>query len=97
MQLNSFGPTSAGPSTHSAASPTGRIPTWLRGSLLRCGPGLFEVGAEPFYHLFDGQALLHKFDFKEGHVTYHRRYGDAARGDPALAWAREVGTGAAVP
>lgn len=57
-----------------AASPTGRIPTWLRGSLLRCGPGLFEVGSEPFYHLFDGQALLHKFDFKEGHVTYHRRY-----------------------
>ncbi|XP_031410744.1 retinoid isomerohydrolase isoform X3 [Meleagris gallopavo] len=53
---------------------TGRIPTWLRGSLLRCGPGLFEVGAEPFYHLFDGQALLHKFDFKEGHVTYHRRF-----------------------
>lgn len=57
-----------------AASSAGRIPTWLRGSLLRCGPGLFEVGAEPFYHLFDGQALLHKFDFKEGHVTYHRRY-----------------------
>ncbi|KAF4792296.1 DEP domain-containing protein 1A [Turdus rufiventris] len=53
---------------------TGRIPTWLRGSLLRCGPGLFEVGSEPFYHLFDGQALLHKFDFKEGHVTYHRRF-----------------------
>lgn len=51
----------------------GRIPLWLAGSLLRCGPGLFEVGSEPFYHLFDGQALLHKFDFKEGHVTYHRR------------------------
>ncbi|NXE02898.1 RPE65 isomerohydrolase, partial [Chaetorhynchus papuensis] len=53
---------------------TGWIPTWLRGSLLRCGPGLFEVGSEPYYHLFDGQALLHKFDFKEGHVTYHRRF-----------------------
>ncbi|XP_045147677.1 retinoid isomerohydrolase [Echinops telfairi] len=53
---------------------TGRIPLWLSGSLLRCGPGLFEVGSEPFYHLFDGQALLHKFDFKEGHVTYHRRF-----------------------
>lgn len=52
---------------------TGSIPLWLTGSLLRCGPGLFEVGSEPFYHLFDGQALLHKFDFKEGHVTYHRR------------------------
>ncbi|XP_043855746.1 retinoid isomerohydrolase isoform X5 [Dromiciops gliroides] len=52
----------------------GRIPPWLTGSLLRCGPGLFEVGSEPFYHLFDGQALLHKFDFKEGRVTYHRRF-----------------------
>ena len=38
------------------------------------GPGLFEVGAEPFHHLFDGQALIHKFDLREGHVTYHRRY-----------------------
>ncbi|CAJ0914858.1 unnamed protein product [Ranitomeya imitator] len=53
---------------------TGRLPLWLSGSLLRCGPGLFEVGAEQFYHLFDGQALLHKFEFKEGHVTYHRRF-----------------------
>ncbi|XP_007957585.1 retinoid isomerohydrolase [Orycteropus afer afer] len=53
---------------------TGRLPLWLTGSLLRCGPGLFEVGSEPFYHLFDGQALLHKFDFKDGHVTYHRRF-----------------------
>ncbi|KAH0618514.1 hypothetical protein JD844_017794 [Phrynosoma platyrhinos] len=53
---------------------TGRIPVWLRGSLLRCGPGLFEVGSEPFYHLFDGQALLHKFEIKEGHVTYYRRF-----------------------
>ncbi|XP_071474846.1 retinoid isomerohydrolase isoform X2 [Callospermophilus lateralis] len=59
---------------------TGRIPVWLTGSLLRCGPGLFEVGSEPFYHLFDGQALLHKFDFKEGHVTYHRRFFSYFRG-----------------
>ncbi|XP_072130787.1 retinoid isomerohydrolase-like isoform X1 [Mobula birostris] len=52
----------------------GTIPSWLTGSLLRCGPGLFEVGSEPFYHLFDGQALLHKFDFKNGKVTYYRRF-----------------------
>ncbi|KAG9350879.1 hypothetical protein JZ751_024768 [Albula glossodonta] len=51
-----------------------RIPTWLRGSLLRLGPGLFEVGDEPFYHLFDGQALMHKFDFKNGQVTYYRKF-----------------------
>ena len=52
---------------------TGRIPSFLRGSLLRLGPGLFEVGDEPFYHLFDGQALMHKFDFKNGQVTYFRK------------------------
>uniref|UniRef100_A0A8D3C881 Retinoid isomerohydrolase n=1 Tax=Scophthalmus maximus TaxID=52904 RepID=A0A8D3C881_SCOMX len=53
---------------------TGRIPSFLRGSLLRLGPGLFEVGDEPFYHLFDGQALMHKFDFKNGEVTYLRKF-----------------------
>lgn len=51
----------------------GVIPPWLGGSLLRMGPGLFEVGGEPFYHLFDGQALMHKFDLKEGQVTYYRK------------------------
>lgn len=51
----------------------GRIPSFIRGSLLRLGPGLFEVGSEPFYHLFDGQALMHKFDFGNGQVTYFRK------------------------
>ncbi|XP_026098686.1 retinal Mueller cells isomerohydrolase isoform X2 [Carassius auratus] len=53
---------------------SGKIPAWLTGSLLRMGPGLFEIGDEPFYHLFDGQALIHKFDLKDGHVTYYRRF-----------------------
>ncbi|KAM9719083.1 retinoid isomerohydrolase [Menidia menidia] len=56
------------------ATVTGRIPPFLKGSLLRLGPGLFEVGDEPFYHLFDGQALMHKFDFKNGQVTYYRKF-----------------------
>lgn len=51
----------------------GTIPSWLGGSLLRMGPGLFEVGDEPLYHLFDGQALMHKFDLKNGQVTYYRK------------------------
>lgn len=51
----------------------GVIPTWLSGSLLRMGPGLFEVGDQPFHHLFDGQALIHKFDLKDGRVTYYRK------------------------
>merc|ERR1712212_1008953 len=52
----------------------GKIPSFLKGSLLRLGPGLFEVGDEPFYHLFDGQALFHKFDFQDGKVTYFRKF-----------------------
>uniref|UniRef100_A0A8C5G0R6 Retinal Mueller cells isomerohydrolase-like n=1 Tax=Gouania willdenowi TaxID=441366 RepID=A0A8C5G0R6_GOUWI len=52
----------------------GTIPSWLGGSVLRMGPGLFEVGGEPLNHLFDGQALIHKFDLKDGGVTYHRRF-----------------------
>uniref|UniRef100_A0A8C2Q821 Retinoid isomerohydrolase n=1 Tax=Cyprinus carpio TaxID=7962 RepID=A0A8C2Q821_CYPCA len=56
------------------ATVTGRIPSFIKGSLLRLGPGLFEVGSEPFYHLFDGQALMHKFDFSSGQVTYFRKF-----------------------
>uniref|UniRef100_A0A8D3BY80 Retinal pigment epithelium-specific protein 65kDa n=1 Tax=Scophthalmus maximus TaxID=52904 RepID=A0A8D3BY80_SCOMX len=53
---------------------TGVIPSWLGGSLLRMGPGLFEVGGEPLNHMFDGQALIHKFDLKDGQVTYYRKF-----------------------
>ncbi|XP_024133904.1 retinal Mueller cells isomerohydrolase isoform X1 [Oryzias melastigma] len=53
---------------------SGAIPSWLGGSLLRMGPGLFEVGDEPFHHLFDGQALMHKFDLRNGQVTYNRKF-----------------------
>uniref|UniRef100_A0A7N8XXG0 Retinal Mueller cells isomerohydrolase-like n=1 Tax=Mastacembelus armatus TaxID=205130 RepID=A0A7N8XXG0_9TELE len=57
-----------------SAKITGIIPSWLSGSLLRMGPGLFEVGDEPFYHMFDGQALMHKFDLKNSQVTYYRKF-----------------------
>lgn len=56
-----------------ACACTGVIPSWLSGSLLRVGPGLFEIGGQPLRHLFDGQALMHKFDLKRGQVTYYRR------------------------
>uniref|UniRef100_A0A8C6TAB5 Retinoid isomerohydrolase RPE65 b n=1 Tax=Neogobius melanostomus TaxID=47308 RepID=A0A8C6TAB5_9GOBI len=57
-----------------AATVIGTVPSWLGGSLLRMGPGLFEIGSEPFYHLFDGQAMIHKFDLKNGQVTYYRKF-----------------------
>ena len=51
----------------------GEIPSWLRGSLYRCGSGQFRHGASWYNHLFDGIAFLHKYAIKDGQVTYRNR------------------------
>ncbi|XP_076763521.1 neither inactivation nor afterpotential B [Xylocopa sonorina] len=53
---------------------TGRIPRWLKGTLLRNGPGSLEVGEYSFNHLFDSSALLHRFAIADGKVTYQCRF-----------------------
>ncbi|XP_012690255.2 beta,beta-carotene 9',10'-oxygenase [Clupea harengus] len=52
----------------------GTIPTWIRGNLLRNGPGKFEFGNEHYNHWFDGMALLHQFRIEDGQVTYKSRF-----------------------
>ena len=52
----------------------GELPAWLQGALLRTGPSKFEVGARSYNHLFDGLAMLHRFGFAEGRVTYANRF-----------------------
>ena len=52
----------------------GELPDWLKGSLIRVGPGLFEVGDTSYQHWFDGLALLHRFSFGKGRVTYQNRF-----------------------
>ncbi|KAI4490947.1 hypothetical protein M0802_010621 [Mischocyttarus mexicanus] len=52
----------------------GTIPKWLKGSLLRNGPGSLKVGDYTFNHLFDSSALLHRFEISDGNVTYQRRF-----------------------
>ena len=52
----------------------GTIPKWLSGTLIRNGPAKFEVGKEKFQHWFDGLAMLHKFSFKEGKVSYANKF-----------------------
>jgi len=52
----------------------GRLPEWLSGMLLRTGPAKFEVGAQHYRHWFDGQAMLHRFSFAGGKVSYANRY-----------------------
>ncbi|HLI05375.1 MAG TPA: carotenoid oxygenase family protein [Ktedonobacteraceae bacterium] len=52
----------------------GSIPRWLAGSLLRNGPAKFEVGSEQVWHWFDGLAMLHRFTFRDGSVSYANRF-----------------------
>ncbi|XP_045495343.1 carotenoid isomerooxygenase-like [Colias croceus] len=52
----------------------GEIPSWIRGSLLRNGPGRFKVGNCEYKHIFDGSALLHRFAIYDGQVTYQCRF-----------------------
>ena len=52
----------------------GELPSWLSGSLLRTGPAQFEVGEQGMRHWFDGLAMLHRFGFAEGRVSYANRF-----------------------
>ncbi|WP_326535708.1 carotenoid oxygenase family protein [Pseudorhodoferax sp.] len=52
----------------------GRIPAYVRGSLLRIGPAQFEDAAGPFDHHFDGLGMWHRFHFGEAGVSYRNRF-----------------------
>ena len=56
------------------ASVQGSLPHWLKGSLLRNGPGMYEIGKETYRHWFDGLAMLHNYTISNGEVTYCSRY-----------------------
>lgn len=52
----------------------GQIPDWLNGMLLRNGPAKFEAGERSVNHWFDGMAMLHRFSFAAGQVSYANRF-----------------------
>lgn len=52
----------------------GAFPQWLTGALVRTGPAKFEVGPRAFNHWFDGLAMLHRYGFAGGRVSYQNRY-----------------------
>lgn len=52
----------------------GEMPAWLQGTLLRNGPGRFDVGDQRYNHWFDGLAMLHRFTVADGRVSYANRY-----------------------
>ncbi|XP_061897364.1 beta,beta-carotene 15,15'-dioxygenase isoform X1 [Entelurus aequoreus] len=56
------------------AQVTGGVPSWLQGTLLRNGPGVFSVGESRYNHWFDGMSLIHSFTFKDGEVFYRSKF-----------------------
>ena len=52
----------------------GSIPDWLAGTLIRNGPAKYEAGEKRFRHWFDGLAMLHRFSFSGGEVSYANRF-----------------------
>lgn len=53
---------------------SGTIPTWLNGALFRNGPGQFEIDSHSYRHWFDGLAMLHRFGFDNGQVSYSNKF-----------------------
>ncbi len=52
----------------------GSLPSWLRGVLLRNGPGCFERGGRPLVSWLDGLAMLSSFEFGDGPVLFRNRF-----------------------
>ena len=52
----------------------GTIPSWLQGTLIRNGPGTFEIGEQRYRHWFDGLSMLHKFSFTDSQVSYANKF-----------------------
>jgi beta,beta-carotene 9',10'-dioxygenase len=56
---------------------SGEVPAWLTGALVRVTPALFEVGERRVAHWFDGLAMLNRFGFAGGEVSYRNRFLDS--------------------
>lgn len=53
---------------------SGSVPTWLSGILVRNGPALYDFEQYHLRHWFDGMAMLHRFTFNNGQVSYANRF-----------------------
>jgi beta,beta-carotene 9',10'-dioxygenase len=53
---------------------SGELPAWLSGGLVRVTPALLDVGGRRVAHWFDGIAMLNRFGFADGRVSYGSRF-----------------------
>ncbi|CAE8682662.1 unnamed protein product, partial [Polarella glacialis] len=53
----------------------GKLPVWLRGSLVHAGPAKFEFGPDEFVDWVDGQAMLYRLRINaDGECEYRNRW-----------------------
>uniref|UniRef100_A0A1I7T4C8 Beta,beta-carotene 9',10'-oxygenase n=1 Tax=Caenorhabditis tropicalis TaxID=1561998 RepID=A0A1I7T4C8_9PELO len=52
----------------------GSIPDYVKGTMLRNGPGMFEIGGQKFKHWFDGLGYMQRYHFENGKMFYSARY-----------------------
>ena len=50
------------------AKASGKVPSWLKGTLLRNGPGLFEFEFQKAGHIFDGMAMIRRYHVDSTHL-----------------------------
>jgi len=57
------------------AEVVGELPSWIQGTFLRSGPGVFDLKSNfQMKHLLDGYAVLSKFEISGGRVTFLKKY-----------------------
>src|SRR3954451_22895181 len=64
---------------------SGEVPRWLRGGLLRVTPAQMDFGRRSVTHWFDGMAMLNRFGFDDGTVSYASAFLDTEARRAALA------------
>ena len=52
----------------------GKVPEWLSGYFISNGPAQFETKTIHFNHWFDGFAMLKKFHFQSGKISFQNRF-----------------------
>jgi len=63
---------------------SGEVPAWLRGGLIRVTPAQMDFARRSVGHWFDGMAMLNRFGFDDGTVSYASRFLDTAARRAAL-------------
>jgi all-trans-8'-apo-beta-carotenal 15,15'-oxygenase len=52
----------------------GKIPTELRGTLFRNGPGLLDINGKRLHHPFDGDGMISRITFNNGRAHFRNRF-----------------------